>query len=122
MKNKLLIVSVILTMISCGSKSEKEIIAKGKEIYIANCISCHGMEGMGIKGIYPSLIKSENISAAQTERAVKLIKYGSGFDAGMKPLPFTDEEIMQVVNYIQNNWGNKAPFLTKDQVKTIKNQ
>lgn len=120
MKHSLIASFCFLVMFSCQPKAEKESIANGKEVYITNCISCHQADGKGIEGIYPSLMKPNYITTDQTQRALKLIKYGSGFDTGMKPLTLTDKEMIDVVNYIQNTWENEAPFLTKTQLKQLK--
>ena len=121
MRYKIISTFFLAIIISCQSKWEKENLAHGKEIYIANCISCHLENGEGVKGIYPSLRKSDNITEAQTYRAIKLIKYGSGYENGMMPVSLTNQEIAEVVNYIQNSWGNKASFIVQSQVEVIKN-
>lgn len=120
MKRSLITSLCFLALFSCQPKAEKESITNGKEVYIANCISCHQPDGKGITGTYPSLIKPEGITLNGTERAIRLIKYGSGFDAGMKPISLTEKEIVDVLNYIQNTWENEAPFLTKTQLKQFK--
>ncbi|PKV49087.1 nitrite reductase (NO-forming) [Aquimarina sp. MAR_2010_214] len=117
MKQPLITSFCFLAMFSCQPKAEKESIANGKEVYITNCISCHQPDGQGIEGIYPSLLKSDDITRSQTERTVTLIQFGSGFEGGMKPIMLTDKEITDVINYIQNTWQNKAPFLTKTELK-----
>ncbi|MDN5211854.1 cytochrome c [Fulvivirgaceae bacterium BMA12] len=122
MQRLFIYLALTTTIFSCRSKSEKESLAHGREIYIANCISCHGDTGSGVPDKYPSLVKTDRIIAAQTQRAVKLIKYGSGFENGMRPVALTDKEITEVINYIQNSWGNKADFIAQSQVKTIINQ
>ena len=112
-----------LTMIvSCQSKWEKRSLAHGEEVYIANCISCHLESGEGVPGVYPTLRKSGRIIEVQTDRAIRLIKYGSGFENGMMPVSLTNKEIAEVVNYIQNSWGNKASLVVQSQVEAIKNQ
>ena len=58
----------------------------------------------------------------QTLRAITLIKQGSAFEAGMKPVALTNKEIRDVVNYIQNTWENEADFLTKAELEQIQNQ
>lgn len=120
MKHSLIASFCFLVMLSCQPKAEKESIANGKEVYITNCISCHQPDGKGIEGAYPSLVKSDYITTDQTQRALKLIKYGSGFDAGMKPISLTEKEIVDVLNYIQNTWENEGAFLTKTQLKQFK--
>lgn len=115
---------LMLTMlcISCQPKRSTESIelAKAREVYITNCMSCHGADGQGIQGYYPSLHKPGGIIEVQTERAIRLIKFGSGFESGMKPVSLTNEEVKEVVNYIQNSWGNSAVFISLSQVEVIK--
>lgn len=120
MKHRLIYFLLFVFLVSCQSKEEKASLAKGKEVYIANCITCHQPDGMGVEAMYPSLVKPETIIWAQTERAINLIKNGSGFEAGMKPVALTDQEIMDVINFIQNSWGNEASFLTLSQIKEMK--
>lgn len=106
---------------SCQSNDETSYqeLANGKEVYITNCISCHGENGEGINGLYPSLIKPDGIIEAHTHRAARLIKYGSAFGQGMKPVSLSSKEIAEVINYIQNNWGNKAEPVSRSQVDAI---
>ncbi len=121
-KHFLILSSCFLTLLSCQPKSEKESIAHGEEVYITHCISCHQVDGKGVEGIYPSLVKPDDITMDQTRRAITLIKQGSAFEAGMKPVALTNKEIRDVVNYIQNTWENEAAFLTKAELEQIQNQ
>ncbi|MEL7119159.1 MAG: cytochrome c [Bacteroidota bacterium] len=113
MKSGITLVCFSLVLCSCQKKSEEESFARGKEIYLANCISCHQSDGKGVKGVYPSLIKPDYIEENYSRRAIKLIRYGSGSNFGMKPIALSNEEITDVLNYIQNTWGNEASHLTK---------
>lgn len=105
-------ISVLCLCISCTefSAEEQAALDRGHEIYLAHCISCHGPNGDGMNGAYPSLIRPE-IAAANTDRAMRLIREGSGFEEGMKPIALTEDELVEVVNYIQNSWGNKSEFI-----------
>lgn len=94
-------------------------MARGKEVYIANCITCHQPDGNGISGIYPSLVKSNKISTDQTKRAIQLITNGSPFEGGMRPIHLHKKEIVDVINYIQNAWENEAPMLTTSKLSTL---
>lgn len=105
---------------SCRPDQKKNAeLANGREIYIANCISCHQDNGNGLPGLYPTLLKPSGIVEAQTHRAVRLIKFGSGYENGMKPIPLTNAEIAEVVNYIQNSWGNESPLISVTQVESL---
>lgn len=113
MNKYLLLFGFLLILIgACNSYTSEQQAAleRGSEIYIAHCISCHGLEGKGMNGAYPSLIKPQ-ITKETTERAINLIRHGSGFDGGMKPISLSAQEVMDVVNYIQNTWGNKSEFI-----------
>lgn len=107
----------LFAIFSCEeyTPEQKLVLTKGKEVYLTHCISCHGPQGDGLQGAYPSLLKPE-ITASVTQRAVGLVLNGSPTDQGMKPVPVTNEELVQVINYIQNSWGNKAPFIEKEYI------
>ncbi|MEM9363174.1 MAG: cytochrome c [Bacteroidota bacterium] len=121
MKHCSLILSSLFALTACQPTAKDKSMAIGKEIYIANCITCHQPDGNGITGVYPSLLKSNKISLFQTKRAIQLITYGSPFEAGMKPMHLSEKEIVDVINYIQNTWKNNAPLLTKSELKELKN-
>lgn len=112
--SKLKITALMLlvgTLAACSSYTPEEQaeLARGKEVYIANCISCHGGDGLGLGGAYPKLIR-ENITEEYTARAKYLIEKGSPGDDGMMPVHLSQKEIREVINYIQNSWGNEADF------------
>lgn len=117
-----MILLLAVTIFSCRSKEEKESLARGREVYITHCISCHRDTGEGVPGTYPSLIKPDRIVAAQTQRAIILMKKGSGHESGMRPISVNNKEIADVLNYVQNSWDNKADFILESQIDTIKNQ
>lgn len=103
-----LLVGFVAACSSYTPEQEAEL-ARGKEVYIANCISCHGSDGRGLGGPYPSLIR-ETITEDYAVRARYLIEKGSPGDGGMMPVHLSQKEITEVINYIQNSWGNKAAF------------
>lgn len=89
-------------------------VATGKEIYEAQCMSCHMDQGQGLEGVYPPLEKSDYL--ADKDRLVKVIRKGlrgpitvNGvqYDGEMTGFELTDQETADVVNYIRTSWGNK---------------
>ncbi|WP_422079328.1 c-type cytochrome [Ulvibacterium sp.] len=122
MKYKIIVLVLTVTTFSCRSKEEKESLARGREVYITHCISCHRDTGEGVPGTYPSLIKPDRIVTAHTQRAIILIKEGSGHENGMRSISVNDKEIADVLNYVQNSWDNKADFILESQIDSIKNQ
>ncbi len=103
--------------------------ARGKEIYTDFCVTCHRANGEGTAKIFPPLAKSDYLKNQQTE-SIYAIKYGqkgkitvNGTEYnGMMPAPgLDDEEVADVMNYINHSWGNDyGKMVTVDQVKAVK--
>ncbi|MCX2740946.1 c-type cytochrome [Pontibacter anaerobius] len=104
----------------------KESLKRGEKVYMANCQSCHMPEGEGIPATFPPLAKSDYLMKDQ-KRAIGTVLHGlSGeitvngekYSMDMPAMSYlSDEEVADVLNYIQNNWGNKAKAVTPAQVK-----
>ena len=122
--------SAILFISNTNQKSPlKESIERGNEIYTDFCVSCHLPNGQGVRKTYPPLAKSDYLIKKQ-EASIKAIKYGlSGsivvngetYNNVMTPMGLDDQEIADVMNYINNSWGNKNDkMVTKLQVSKVK--
>ncbi|MDX5421049.1 MAG: cytochrome c [Hymenobacteraceae bacterium] len=104
----------------------KESIQRGEKIYAANCQSCHMPEGEGMPGVFPPLAKSDYLMKDQ-KRAIRSVLHGvtgaitvngQQYNMDMPAQNYlSDQEVADVLNYIQNNWGNKAKAVTPAQVK-----
>lgn len=120
---------VTSTATTAGTDPLPDSIKRGKQVYIANCQSCHMESGEGVPGVFPPLAKSSNLMK-DPNRAIKAVLHGvSGeitvngekYNMDMPPQShLSDQEVADVVNFIQNNWGNKAKAVTKTQVKTLR--
>ncbi len=102
-------------------------IQDGKKVYDTYCISCHMENGMGVEGAFPSLVKTCNLS--DKNRLVKIILQGMrgplkvngiSFDGEMAGIEMTDKEVADVINYIRNSWGNKAPLVQVAEIPAAK--
>ena len=107
----------------------KASIERGKEVYTAQCISCHMEQGEGIESVYPPLAKSDYMMADK-KRSIDQVLHGltgeikvngksydgvmTGFDA------LTDAELSDVLNYVRNSFGNKGPAVTPEEVKAAR--
>jgi len=98
--------------------SKKQLTQKfkeGKKIYQNKCAQCHLSNGKGIPNIYPPLRNSNWLTEKRKEsiRAVKyglqgpIIVNGKEYDNVMLPLNLSDKEVVEVLNYVMNSWGNK---------------
>lgn len=123
----LLIVSG-LTYFLIQDKELKESIKRGKDIYNDFCITCHLETGEGVENTFPPLAKSDYLMNNR-EASIKGVKYGQRgalivngvtYDNTMMPLGLENEEIVDVMNYVLNSWGNSgAKMVTIEEVNTI---
>ncbi len=121
------IVAVLtLTIMSFNQKFDlKASIARGADVYAAQCLSCHMDTGEGIEGVYPPLAKADYLMADKN-RSIREVLYGvSGeitvngktYNSDMPGYDLSDEEVSDVLNYIRNTWGNKGGAVTPAEVK-----
>lgn len=123
----LLIVSG-LTYFLIQDKELEESIKRGKDIYNDFCITCHLETGEGVENTFPPLAKSDYLMNNR-EASIKGVKYGQRgalivngvtYDNTMMPLGLENEEIVDVMNYVLNSWGNSgAKMVTIEEVNTI---
>jgi cytochrome c oxidase subunit 2 len=92
--------------------STSEAFDRGHEVYLAHCVSCHGIDGTGNQGVYPSLA-NRGINEATTQRAISIISKGSAL---MKPIHLDTNEMIDIINYIQNNWGLTTPLINEEKL------
>jgi len=86
--------------------TQAELMAKGKEVYAANCVACHQANGQGMPPAFPALAGSPVVTGPVDEHA-KIVMDGK---PGTAMLPFSgqlsDAEIAAVLTYKRNSWGN----------------
>jgi nitrite reductase (NO-forming) len=132
MKKTILKVTLILTALTCLSFYQKfdlkASIARGKEIYTAQCITCHMEQGEGIEDVYPPLAKSDYLMADK-KRSIQQVLYGATgemkvngkmYNGDMAGFELTDEEASNVLNYIRNSFGNKGAAILPTDVKAAR--
>lgn len=92
-----------------------ESVKRGKDVYEAQCASCHMADGTGLEGVFPPLAKTDRLT--DKAKLVKIVLEGmSGpitvnnkdYDLEMSGISLTDEEVRDVLNYVRNSWGNTA--------------
>ncbi len=120
---------IFLFFILIFSQDDLQIsMQKGKKIYEANCVTCHGNNGEGSPSIFPPLAKSDYLMS-NTTRAIKQIHFGLSskiivngktYQGNMPASGLSPQQITDVMNYITNSWGNKNKETIKlKEVKKI---
>jgi len=103
----------------------KASIERGKEVYNAQCITCHMEKGEGIEGVFPPVAKSDYLMADKDRSIRQILQGASGemtvngktYNGEMPAIDLTDEQVSDVLNYVRNSWGNKGPAVTPAEVK-----
>jgi len=113
-----------------GPIVEKTPIELGKIVYVGNCQSCHQATGLGVAGQYPPLVASEWVVASERRLGMILlhglqgpIKVNGATYNGQMPAwaaSLNDKKIANVMTYIRQEWGNKAPEVSEAGVKALR--
>ncbi|MEI7956973.1 MAG: cytochrome c, partial [Verrucomicrobiota bacterium] len=100
-------------------------MARGKKVFEAKCITCHGPEAKGNGTNFPSLVGSAWANG-ETERFSMIIlnglqgKTSNGKVYGMMTPqgPMTPEELAGIMTYVRNHFGNtKGDVITTEMAK-----
>lgn len=106
-----------------------ESVLRGAKIYNNECITCHMENGNGIPGAFPPLAKSDYLmnnpeaaaNAIINGLSDEIVVNGETYFGEMAPIPLSDEQVADVLNFVRNSWGNKAKLLSPDDIKKFKN-
>ena len=140
---KLLVACLLAMSFGCKNTSEektvatsqkefspevKESISRGSQIYNNFCASCHLSNGEGISGVFPPVNNSDWLKNRQKE-SIHAVKFGlrgpitvngEKYDNLMPALGLSDQEVADVMNYINNAWENNyGEPVTKEEVAAI---
>jgi cytochrome c oxidase subunit 2 len=86
----------------------EELVARGEQVYAANCAACHQANGQGVPGTFPALDGSEVVKgdvAAQIEVVLK----GRPGTAMASFAQLSDVELASVITYTRHAWSNDSP-------------
>ncbi len=99
----------------------------GRTLYVVNCAACHTETGEGQTEIFPALVKSPVVQAADTATLLDVVLnggHGVATDAnptapGMPAFGWklTDGEISSLLTYIRNDFGNAANAVSAADVQ-----
>jgi mono/diheme cytochrome c family protein len=102
----------------------------GKKVYTLQCLACHQADGLGAAPMNPPLTGKQVlgdkkklitiiIKGLNTHEEIDGVKYQNV----MPPRPeMKDQEIADVLTYIRNSFGNKAPSVKASEVKSTRSK
>lgn len=140
-KNKslfVLIISISLSLLSCGSKQEsnsathsikfQQYYIQGEILFTEHCSNCHQKSGKGLGLLYPPVNKSDFIDNNFNEvlclirNGIKgeLIVNGNNYNKKMPAIPsLTDLEIAEIATYLYNTWGREKGIVEVKEATKI---
>jgi len=102
-----------------------DVSKPGAQVYVDRCAACHRTDGKGYPGVFPALAGNPVLQTASPRAALHIVMSGGQLPA-LKKAPsrlvmgpyadvLDDQEIADVVTFIQTSWGNKGgPATAKD--------
>lgn len=125
----------VATSIKAGPAVTPAAQAKpdGKALFMTSCAMCHQGEGQGVPGAFPPLAKSDflaNISNTKRQELVEIVLRGKTGKVTVNGTEYNgvmtavagldDEKLATLLSWVTNQWGNKAPVFTADEVKKLR--
>lgn len=103
--------------------------SKGETLYLQYCASCHKENGMGLKGVFPSLQNSQTV-VLNPKNLINKVLYGSKgpaiingvtYDSAMPAFSFMkDEDILDIIIYIQSLGSSHAIPVDVKMIKQVR--
>ena len=100
--------------------------ATGSQVFASHCAVCHGAEGAGVAGVFPSLAGDPVVNAADPNEQIRTILHGrsgriingTAYAAAMPPFAgqLSNQQIADIINHERSSWGNHAPPVTAEDV------
>jgi mono/diheme cytochrome c family protein len=123
------VAAVILATAAPQANAASPRVASGAKLFATNCTGCHGANGVGQPGIFPSLVANPYVSG-DAKRVIHTVKYGLTGKIVAKGVKYdgvmpawkgtlTDVQIADVISYIRTTWGNKGSVVTAAQVRSV---
>jgi cytochrome c oxidase subunit 2 len=90
-----------------------ELVARGEQVYQANCAACHQENGMGLPGVFPA-INGSKVATGPIAGHIQVVMNGRpGTAMAAFGGQLSDAEIAAVVTYQRNAWDNKLGDLAQ---------
>jgi len=98
-------------------------------LFMGTCSTCHQPNGEGLANVFPPLAKSD-LLAKTPQRAIEIVLNGltgpitvngNQYNSVMPPMSqLNDDEVANILTYVQSSWGNDGPQVTAKQVAEIR--
>ena len=112
-----------------GTLTREQQAQTGSVLFMGTCSTCHQPNGEGLANVFPPLAKSD-LLAKTPQRAIEIVLNGltgpitvngNQYNSVMPPMSqLNDDEVANILTYVQSSWGNDGPQVTAKQVAEIR--
>ena len=102
-------------------------VVDGKQLFGAKCAACHQASGLGLAGVFPPVAASEWVLGDE-KILVNILLHGINGEMIVKGSTYkgampawnalSDDELAAVLTYIRSDWGNAAPAIKAETIKS----
>ena len=105
-------------------------VAKGEQLFLANCAACHQATGLGVPGAFPPLAKSAWVAGSE-DRVIKAILAGLAGEIEVNGVKYNgnmpnigaglkDAQVANIATYVRQAWGNAAEPVMDTKVAEVR--
>ena len=115
---------------SAATKPAESVMTAGRAIYADNCSACHRADGTGVPRFFGPLAGSNKVRDPNPTTVIRILLEGArSVPTQARPTPLsmpsyawklTDAQIAAVASYVRASWGNDAPPVTEDTVRSLR--
>lgn len=119
-----------LATVAKTNKTDLKTLHRGHSLYMFNCAGCHMDNGAGVPHFFPPLRGSAAVQAKDPNTVIHVVLIGASLTPPLSiptgiAMPaferkLNNRQITDVVNYIRNAWGNRAPLVGIETVSAIR--
>lgn len=126
--HRFIICALLLGVVHARSAPPEEQLLRGRALYMANCLICHQVTGLGTPGVFPPLAKSDYLQNERKRSLLTVLEGLSGpitvnsrkYNGTMPPVNLNDEQVADVFTFVLNSWGNSGGSVTTNEVSEVR--
>ncbi len=101
--------------------TKEELMARGEEVYMQQCVTCHQADGTGIPPTFPALAGSAVVNGAAADQVQLVLNGKPGTAMAAFGSLLSENDIAAAITYTRNSFGNTAGGMVQPvDVKNLK--